>query len=117
MVARRSDGTLHRNPIGEGRLGCDAASSGFTPAPDGSPIGVWVLPPNVTVFRAGVGTIYRLAPSGFGPVRRHARWIDVRGQAQGAAGTQTRGVLHGRRRRVWVDVFPDTTGLTALPSH
>jgi hypothetical protein len=28
---------------------------------------------------------------------------------------QTRGVILGGRERVWVDVFPQTTGLTALP--
>jgi hypothetical protein len=110
-----SDGSLHRDPIGEGRLGCDDASRGFTPAPDGSPIGVWVLPPGITQFTKGVGTIYRLQNSAFGPRRRSLHWIDVRGQPQVAPGTQTRGLLRGRRRRIWVDVFPDTTGLTSLP--
>ena len=28
---------------------------------------------------------------------------------------QTRGVIVADRERVWVDVFPETTGLTALP--
>ena len=32
------DGSLHRNPIGEGRLGCDSASSGFVAAPGGGAI-------------------------------------------------------------------------------
>jgi hypothetical protein len=110
-----SDGTLHRNPIGEGRLGCDAASSGFTPAPDGGAIGVWVLPAGVTEFQHGVGRIYRLRNSAFGRGRRSLRFIDVRGQTQAMPGMQTRGILRGRRRHVWVDVFPETTGLTALP--
>ncbi|TMA67311.1 MAG: hypothetical protein E6J68_05715 [Deltaproteobacteria bacterium] len=114
-----SDGTLHRNPVGDGRLGCDSASSAFTPAPDGGAIGIWVLPPGVTEFRAGVGRIYRLRPSAFGPGRRNVRWMDLRGRAQGAAGDaptmQTRGIMLGQRRRLWVDVFPETTGLTRLP--
>src|SRR5207248_2588998 len=77
-----SDSTLHRNPVGDGRLGCDSASSAFTPAPDGGAIGIWVLPPGVTGFRAGVGRIYRLRPSAFGPGRRNVRWMDLRGRAQ-----------------------------------
>ncbi|HLY37420.1 MAG TPA: hypothetical protein VKU61_05250, partial [Candidatus Binatia bacterium] len=109
-----SDGSLHRNPIGEGRLGCDSASSAFLAAP-GDPIGVWVLPPGVTEFSRGVGKIYRLRTSPFGRARRTAHWMNARGQPQTAAGMQTRGILRGRRRRIWVDVFPDTTGLTALP--
>ncbi len=111
------DGSLHRNPIGDGRLGCDDASRGFTPAPAGGAIGVWVLPAGVTEFRRGVGTIYRLRDSGFGRARRGLRWLDVRGQPQAASSMQTRGIIRGRRRRVWVDVFPDTTGFTALPSR
>ncbi len=109
-----ADGTLHRNPIGEGRLGCDSASSAFLAA-SGDPIGVWVLPAGVTEFQRGVGKIYRLRDSAFGRGRRTLHWLDVRGQPQTAAGMQTRGIMRGRRRRVWVDVFPDTTGLTALP--
>ena len=114
-----SDGTLHRGPIGDGRLGCDAGSSGFTPAPDGGAIGVWVLPPGVTEFRAGVGRIYRLRTSAFGRGRHNLRWMDVRGRPQGTAEaaptTQTRGIILGPRRRIWVDVFPETTGLTRVP--
>ena len=41
--------------------------------------------------------------------------MDVRGQPQSAPGMQTRGVILGSRERVWLDVFPETTGLTALP--
>jgi hypothetical protein len=41
--------------------------------------------------------------------------MNARGQPEAAADMQTRGILRGRRRRIWVDVFPDTTGLTALP--
>ncbi len=109
------DGTLHRNPIGDGRLGCDAASSGFSAAPGGGAIGVWVLPPGVTEFRRGVGRIYRVRDSAFGVGRRSLHFIDMRGQPQAGPGMQTRGVMRGRRRRVWVDVFPDTTGVTTLP--
>ena len=110
-----SDGSLHRNPLGDGRLGCDAASSGFTPAPDGGAVGVWVLPPGVTDFHAGVGRIYRLRDSVVGPARHHFHWIDVRGQPESTPSMQTRGILKGSRRHIWVDVFPDTTGLTTVP--
>jgi hypothetical protein len=113
-----SDGTLHRNPIGEGRLGCDSASSGFVPAPDGGAIAVWVLPANVNAFTPGVGRVYRLRDTAtFGRARRNAKWMDVRGQPQDGPSTQTRGVIIGGRHRVWVDVFPGTTGVTVLPGH
>jgi hypothetical protein len=110
-----SDGSLHRNPIGDGGLGCDAASNTFTPAPYGGAIGVWVLPAGVTEFRAGVGKIYwlRTTPE-FGPARHHTRWMDVRGQAHFGPSTQTRGVILGRLHRIWIDVFPETTGLNAV---
>jgi hypothetical protein len=111
-----TDGSLHRNPIGEGRLGCDSASSAFTAAPDGGAIGVWVLPAGVTTFTPGVGKVYRVrTTSSFGPAQRSLQWMDVRGQPQEAAGTQTRGVILGTRHRVWVDVFQDTGGVTVLP--
>ena len=112
-----SDGTLHRSPVGDGRLGCDAASQGFTPAPDGGAIGVWVLPPGVTEFRRGVGRIYRLRTSTVGRAEHGLHWMDVRGRPEDGPSTQTRGLLRGRRRRIWVDVFPETTGLTAVPPH
>ncbi len=110
-----SDGTLHRNPMGEGRHGCDDATRVFTPAPDGGAVGVWVLPEGVTAFAPGVGKIYRLRESALGPARRSARWMDLRGQAADGPSTQTRGIRIGRKRKIWVDVFPDTTGLTAVP--
>jgi len=111
-----TDGSLHRNPIGTGRLGCDSASSAFVPAPDGGAIGVWVLPVGVTTFTPGVGKVYRVrATSAFGQPQRGLQWMDVRGQPQAAAGMQTRGVILKSRRRIWVDVFPETDGVTALP--
>jgi hypothetical protein len=110
-----SDGTLHRSPIGDGRLGCDGVDP-FTPAPDGGAVAIWVLPDGVTQFARGVGRVYRLRDTAaFGPARPRAAWMDLRGQAEAGPSTQTRGVIVGRRRRIWVDVFPDTTGLTALP--
>ena len=110
------DGSLHRNPIGEGRLGCDSASSGFVAAPDGGAIAVWVLSPGSATFKRGAGKVYRLQDTPtFGPAHRNAQWMDVRGQPQSAPGMQTRGVILGSRERVWLDVFPETTGLTALP--
>jgi hypothetical protein len=111
-----TDGSLHRNPIGEGRLGCDSASGAFLTAPDGGAIGVWVLPAAVTTFTPGIGKVYRVRGTlGFGSAQRGVQWMDVRGQPQAAAGIQTRGVIVGGRRRVWVDVFPDTGGVTTLP--
>ncbi len=110
-----SDGTLHRNPTGDGRHGCDDASRVFTPAPDGGAVGVWVLPPGVTEFAPHVGKVYRLRPSVLGPARRTARWMDFRGLASDGPSTQTRGIRLGRKRRVWIDVFPETTGLAAVP--
>src|SRR6185295_7019562 len=93
-----SDGTLHRDPTGEGRHGCDDASKAFTPAPDGGAVGVWVLPPGVTEFAPGVGRIYLLRESALGHARHSLRWMSATGQPQGGPGTQTRGVLRGRRR-------------------
>jgi hypothetical protein len=111
-----ADGSLHRNPVGDGRLGCDAGSSAFVPAPDGGAIGVWVLPPGVTRFRRGVGRIYLLRDTPrFGRGQHAFSFMDVRGQPQADPSTQTRGIRSGRRHRIWVDVFPDTTGLTAIP--
>ena len=111
-----TDGSLHRNPIGEGRLGCDSASSAFIAAPGGGAIGIWVLPAGVTTFTPGVGKVYRVqTTTSFGKAQRGIQWMDLRGRPQTAAGIQTRGVIISGRRRVWVDVFPDTTGLTSLP--
>ncbi len=110
-----SDGSLHRNPVGDGRHGCDAASRVFTVAPDGGAIGVWVLPPGVTAFSRGVGKIYRLrTTAAFGPGRHSAHWMDMRGQPQDGPSMQTRGIRLGRKRKIWVDVFPDTTGATSI---
>ncbi len=111
-----TDGSLHRNPIGTGRLGCDSASSAFVAAPDGGAIGIWVLPPGTTTFAPGIGKVYRVrATTGFGPAQRNVQWMDVRGQPQASAGMQTRGVIIKGRRRVWMDVFPETGGVTVLP--
>jgi len=84
--------------------------------PGGGAIAVWVLSPGHTTFTRGAGKVYRLQDtSTFGPAHRNAQWMDLRGQPQAAPGMQTRGVILGGRERVWVDVFPQTTGLTALP--
>ncbi len=112
-----SDGTLHRDPTGDGRHGCDDADKVFTPAPDGGAVGVWLLPAGVTEFKKGVGKVYFLRDSPFGRVRRSVRFLDATGQPTSAPSTQTRGIMRGKRRHIWIDVFPDTTGLTALPVH
>jgi len=41
--------------------------------------------------------------------------MNVIGQPEAGPSTQTRGIVRGRRRHIWIDVFPDTTGLTAVP--
>jgi hypothetical protein len=41
--------------------------------------------------------------------------MSVRGLPQSDPSTQTRGILVGRHHRVWLNVFPDTTGLTTIP--
>jgi hypothetical protein len=110
-----SDGTLHRSPVGDGRHGCDDANKVFTPAPDGGAVGVWVLPPGVTDFEKGVGKVYLLRDSALGPSHRGVGFLDLNGQPEAGPSTQTRGVQRGKKHRIWVDVFPDTTGLSALP--
>jgi len=69
----------------------------------------------VTEFAPGVGKVYLVRDSPLGPGRRTLRFLDVNGQPEAAPSTQTRGIRRGKRRHVWVDVFPDTTGLTTVP--
>jgi hypothetical protein len=84
-----ADGSLHRDPSGDGILGCDAATSGFTPAPGGGAVAV----------RVTGGPTYT-------PGADDVRWMDLDGRAQSAPDQQTRGVILGDGQRVWLDVYP-----------
>jgi hypothetical protein len=98
------DGGLHRSPLGDGGQQCKGAGNVFQPIPGGEAVGVWILPPGVTAFAPGVGT--RLAVGGHGPWH----WMNLRGRPEAHASTQTRGIIGPGERRIWIDVFPDTTG-------
>jgi len=109
-----SDGTLHRDPTGTGRHGCDATNAVFTPAPDGGAVGVWVLPPASASSRRAsarsTSCATRRSPRAAEPALPR-RERPARGGAEHADARHQR----GKRRHIWVDVFPDTTGLTTLP--
>ena len=96
-----SDGTLHRDPTGTGRHGCDATNAVFTPAPDGGAVGVWVLPP-------GVGKVYLVRDSPLGPGRRTLRFLDVNGRPR-------RGRAH--RRAASGVASAGTSGSTCSPTR
>jgi hypothetical protein len=86
------DGSLHRNPLGDGTLGCDDTTRSFAPAP-GAPIGVEVN------NGSSVETIS--IPGGA------VAFIDYNGMPQGLAPTvDTRGVLLTDGSRIYVDVYP-----------
>jgi hypothetical protein len=98
------DGGLHRSPLGDGGQACTGPGNVFHPIPGGEAVAVWILPPGTTAFAPGVGRRIE--------VREHGpwRWMDLRGRPEPHASTQTRGVIGPHDRRIWVDVFPDTTG-------
>ncbi len=101
------DFTFHRDPLGEGTLGCSDGYASFTPAP-GPAAGVLVQGPNglQTILMPGVGT--RMA----GAVRALG-FIDYNGAFQGPNPTvDTRGVELPGGRKIFVDVYPDMSNLT-----
>jgi hypothetical protein len=98
------DGTLHHSPLGEGGQACQGPGNRFVPAPGGAAIGIWALPPGSTQFAPHVGEQIRVEPDG------DWRWMDLRGRPQEHASTQTRGVIDREGRRIWLDVFPETSG-------
>ncbi len=96
------DFTLHRDPLGQGTLGCSAAYSAFTPAP-GPAIGVVVEGQN------GPQTIVMPGDDTPQPGALHARgFIDYNGVLQGLKPTvDTRGVELKNGRKIYVEVYPD----------
>jgi hypothetical protein len=98
------DGGLHRSPLGDGGQACTGPGNVFQPIPGGEAVGVWILPPGVTAFAPGIGWRIHVGPHG------PWRWMDLRGRPEAHASTQTRGVIGPDGHRIWVDVFPETTG-------
>jgi hypothetical protein len=105
-----ADGTLHRDPTGDGRLACDSKSANFHRAPHGGAVGVWVLPKGSHRFVKGNGRLYLLRPSRLGKPSHRDRWIDVQGVPQRRPDQQTRGVILPSGRRLWLDVYPTLKG-------
>jgi hypothetical protein len=94
------DGTLHRNPLGDGTLGCTDATNGFAPAP-GPAIGV-------VVQQDGLPVTYTIAGPGHDDGQAAVAFIDYNGNPQGTTPTvDTRGVLLPDGTRIYVDVYPD----------
>ncbi|HTF33558.1 MAG TPA: hypothetical protein VK714_07645 [Myxococcota bacterium] len=98
------DGTLHRSPLGEGGQACQGPGNTFVAAPGGAATEVWILPPGTTQFAPHVGERITVEPEGWW------RWMDLRGRPQQQPSTQTRGVIDRDDRRIWLDVFPETSG-------
>jgi len=78
-----SDGTLHRDPTGTGRHGCDATNAVFTPAPDAEQSVCGCCRGRQRV-RAGRRQVYLVRDSPLGPGRRSLRFLDVNGQPRRA---------------------------------
>lgn len=93
------DGSLHRNPLGDGTLGCSGAFKVFSPAP-GAPLGV--------VVRDG-DRLRRFALPGSPLAGEPADGlVDYAGVAQGGSPTvDTRGIVLADGARIFVDVYPD----------
>ena len=87
------DGSLHRNPLGEGTLGCDAATRPFKRAPGA---------PTSAVVKIGAREIR--IPIG----ARAAHFVDYDGFDEGTTPTvDTRGVRLADGRIIFLDVYPD----------
>lgn len=96
------DFTFHRNPLGEGTLGCSDSYSSFTPAP-GPAVGVLVQEPSglETVVLPGVKSKLPGAVRALG-------FIDYNGVFQGRNPTvDTRGVELPGGSEIFVDVYPN----------
>ena len=81
-----SDGSQHRDPTGDGILGCSAGLSSFAPAPGGGAVAVTV----------NGGSTYTPGADG-------VQWMDLDGRPQSAPDQQTRGVILGDGQRIWLD--------------
>jgi hypothetical protein len=93
--------TYHRNPLGEGTLGCTDDYQSFTPAP-GPALGVLVQGPNglETILMPGVSSSMQGAVRALG-------FIDYNGAFQGPSPTvDTRGVELPDGQKIFVDVYP-----------
>jgi len=80
-----TDGTQHRSPLGEGGQACSGPGNVFQPGPGARGV----------VFGAVTVTVDG----------REWMWMDLHGQAESAASTQTRGIIDRHGHRVWLDVF------------
>jgi hypothetical protein len=88
-----SDGTLHRNPLGDGTLGCKPPYQSFAPG----------VSKGVIVEDAGTPrTILVDAATGIS-------WIDYNGNDQAQPTVDTRGVRLADGTRIYVDVYPATS--------
>jgi hypothetical protein len=87
------DGSLHRNPLGEGTLGCNAATRAFARAPGA---------PKAAVVKIG-GRVIMI------PIGPHAaQFVDYDGFAEGTIPTvDTRGIRLRDGREIFLDVYPD----------
>ena len=82
-----ADGTRHRSPLGEGGQACTGPANTFVPGPGASGVAT----------AAGVTTVDG----------RHWFWMDLHGQKEASASTQTRGIIDRHGHRIFLDVFPD----------
>jgi hypothetical protein len=105
-----ADGTLHRDPTGVGRLGCDPKSAKFNRAGHGGAVGVWILPKGSHRFVRGNGRLVLLRKSKLGKPTYGVRWIDLQGIPHRLPDQQTRGVRLPNGKRLWLDVYLNTTG-------
>ncbi len=100
------DLTFHRDPLGEGTLGCSDGYASFTPAP-GLALGVVVQEPSglKTILTPGAGLSMAGAVRALG-------FIDYNGTFQGSNPTvDTRGVELPNGQKIFVDVYPDMPNL------
>jgi len=88
-----TDGTYHRNPLGDGTLGCTPPFQSFAPG----------TAKGIIVQQSGGPQTVLVDPS-MGVV-----WIDYSGTSQREPTVDTRGVQLANGTRIYVDVYPDVT--------
>ena len=119
LIRADSDPTAH---VWNGRY--INADGTLTRVPVDNPVGVWVLPPGVTRFAPGTGTVYAVAgaqlSAGCAASATALSWMDYDGIAQPAADESTGGVLvagpAAGSQRVYVDVYADLGGASTCGS-